>query len=121
MAIVIQIIGILIILMAVAYFLKPALMKSILEFLKQGKRLYLAGIIRFVLAIIFFLAARECDVTWAIITFGILFLLGGLLIFIFKLEKLKTILDFGLRQSNLLLRIVAVITLAIGVLIIICA
>ncbi|GAI19889.1 unnamed protein product, partial [marine sediment metagenome] len=49
-----------------------------------------------------------------IFAFGILFIISGLLIFILGLEKLKSIIDWYQKQSVLLLRVVAVIALAIG-------
>ena len=75
MDIIIKIIGIAFILLAIVYLLKPDVMKALMEFFKQGRRIYFAGLIRFVLAIIFLLAARECDITWVIVAFGILFII----------------------------------------------
>ena len=63
MDIVIKIMGIVLVFLAVLYLLKPDIMKSLMEFFKQGKRIYFAGLIRIVLAIVFLLAARECDIT----------------------------------------------------------
>lgn len=121
MKIVIQSLGIIFILVGFIYLLKPDVMKSIMEFFKQGKRLYFAGVIRFVLAIIFLLGARECDITWVIVVFGILFLVGGLLIFILGLEKLRSMIDWWQKQPVLFLRAIALITLAVGVIVIYCA
>jgi uncharacterized protein YjeT (DUF2065 family) len=89
-----------------------------MEFFKQGKRLYFAGLIRFALAIIFLLGARECDITWVIAAFGILFIISGLLIFTLGLEKLRAILDWYQKQPLLLLRVLALIALAVGAVII---
>jgi len=117
MKVVIQIIGIIIILVGILYFLRPGFMKTIMEFFKKGKRIYFAGVIRFALAIVFFLAARECDITWVIVVFGILFIISGMLIFMLRLERLKSIIDWYQKRSILLLRVFALITLAIGAII----
>ena len=114
MDIVIKIVGIAIVFIAIVYLLKPDVLKRLMEFFKQGKRLYFAGLIRFALAIVFLLGARECDITWVIVVFGILFLISGLLIFTLGLEKLRAILDWYQKQSLLLLRALALIALAIG-------
>ena len=114
MDIIVKIVGVVIIIAAIVYLLKPGVMKWLMEFFKQGKRIYFAGLIRLVLAVVFLLGARECDITWVIAAFGILFLISGLLIFILGLEKLKSIIDWYQKQSVLLLRVVAVIALAIG-------
>ena len=118
MDIVIKTLGILIALIGIIYFLRPDVMKWLMEFFKQGKRIYFAGLIRFALAVVFLVAARECKHPWVIFAFGILFIISGLLIFILGLEKLKSIIDWYQKQSVLLLRVVAVIALAIGAVII---
>ena len=115
---VIKIIGIVIVFIAIMYLLKPDIMKRLIEFFKQGKRIYCAGLIRFVLAIVFLLAANQCKIPWVIIVFGILFIISGLLIFTLGPEKLKTILDWYQKQSSLLLQVIALIALAIGAVII---
>ncbi len=118
MDIIIRSLGIVIVVVGIVYLLRPDVMKWLLEFFKQGKRIYFAGLIRLALAVIFLLGARECDITWVIVVFGILFLIGGVLIFILGPEKLRRILDWYQKQSVLLLRVLAVIALAIGAIII---
>ena len=118
MDIIIRGLGIVIVVVGIVYLLRPDVMKWLIEFLKQGKRIYLAGLIRLALAVIFLLGARECDITWVIVVFGILFLIGGVLIFILGPEKLRRILDWYQKQSVLLLRVLAVLALAIGAIII---
>jgi uncharacterized protein YjeT (DUF2065 family) len=118
MKIVIQIVGILIGAAGVVYLLKPDIMKWLMAFLKKGKRIYLAGLMRLALAVIFLLGARECDITWVIVVFGILFLTGGLLIFILGPEKIRRMFDWYEKQPVLLLRAMALIALAIGAIII---
>ena len=118
MAILVRIIGIILVLTAVIYFVKPAIMRRLLGFFKYGNRIYIAGVIRLALAIIFLLAARECDLTWIIVIFGILFLLGGLLIFTLGNKRITPILEWYEKQTDLLLRILVLIVLAIGALII---
>jgi len=118
MDIVIKIIGIVIVLLAAFFLIKPDIIKHVLEFFKQGKRLYIAGLIRLVLAVVFLLAARECDLTWVIVVFGILFLISGLSIFMIGAEKLKPMINWFQNKSALTLRLIAVIVLAIGAIII---
>ena len=111
-------IGIIIVLFAILYLAKPSIMISILEFFKKGKRLYLPGILRFILAIIFLLGANRCHYPAVIAVFGVMFIIGGLLIFVMKLEKLKSILDWWQKQSIVLLRVLAIITFIIGAVIV---
>ena len=115
---VIKVIGIVFVCVAIVYLLKPNVMKWLMEFFKQGKRIYFAGLIRFVLAVIFLLAARECKNFWVIFAFGILFIISGLLIFVLGSKRLKSMIEWYQKQSVLLLRVIALITLAIGAVII---
>jgi len=115
---VIKIIGMIIVLIAIVYLLKPGVLKRLMEFFKQGKRIYFAGLIRFILAIVFLVGARECDITWVIVLFGILFIISGLLIFILGPEKTRAILDWYEKQPVIILRVIALIALSIGAVII---
>jgi hypothetical protein len=115
---IVKIVGIVIVFLAVLSLLKPDIMKRLLKFFKQGKRVYFAGLVRLILAVVFLLAARECDITWVIVVFGILFLISGLSIFMIGTEKLKPVLDWFQNKSALFLRVMAVIILAFGAIII---
>ena len=115
---VVEIIGIAFIVIALLCFGKPNVFKRMLDFFKHGKRLYLAGLMRFVLAVIFLLAANQCNKPRIIGAFGILFLMSGVLIFMLGPKKLSPLLQWYLKQSVLLLRIIAVLIVAIGALII---
>jgi uncharacterized protein YjeT (DUF2065 family) len=115
---VVKIIGIVIFSLAIVYLLKPDVMKYLMEFFTTGRRIYIVGLVRFVLAVVFLLAARECDVTWVVILFGILFLLSGLLTFVLGPERAKSIVGWFQNQPLSVLRILALVALAIGVAII---
>ena len=118
MKIIVQIVGILIVLIGIVFLLKPGVMKRLMKFIKKGKRVYFAGVIRFALAIIFLLGASECSQKWIIAAFGILFLISGLLIFILGPEKIRTILEWYQKQPVLIFRVIAVIALACGAVIV---
>jgi amino acid transporter len=115
---IVKVIGIVIILLAVLLLLKPDIMKHILKFFKYGKRIYLAGLVRLILAVVFLLAASECDIPWVIVLFGILFLISAMVIFMLGAEKLSPMLDWFQNKSPLFLRFMAVIIMAVGALII---
>ena len=116
--IVIKSLGILFVLMGIAYLLRPDIMKTLMGFFKKGKRIYFAGLLRFALAVVFFVAARECSYPWIIFASGIIFLIGGLLIFMLGPEKIRRILDWYEEQPALIFRVIALIVLAFGAIII---
>jgi len=118
---VIKVIGIVFVLIAILYFLKPEIMKGLMHFFKSGNRMYFAGLIRFVLAIVFLLAARDCRSFRVIFAFGILFLISGLLIFVLGPKRLRVMLEWWEKQSTVFLRVLALVTLAVGVVVIVFA
>jgi uncharacterized protein YjeT (DUF2065 family) len=93
-------------------------MKRLMEFIKQGRRMYFAALLRFALAIVFLLAAKQCRYFWVIFAFGVLFIISGLLIFILGIEKVKSYISWWQKQPLMLLRVMALLGLAIGALII---
>ena len=116
--IVIKSLGMIFTLMGIAYLLRPDIIKTLMGFFKKGKRIYFAGLIRFALAIVFFVGARECRYFWIIFASGIIFLTGGLLIFLLGPEKIRRILDWYEQQPALIFRVIALIVLAFGAIII---
>lgn len=118
MAVIIQSIGIFFVFIGMLYLIRPDVSKQIVEFFKKGKRLYFVGLIRFVLAVVFLLGARDCKIKWVIAVFGIIFLISGLLTFMLGPKRLRPILDWYQRQSSILIRVIAVIILAVGAVVI---
>ena len=117
MNIVIKAIGTFIVCMGLVYFIKPEVPRAIMRFFTKGFRLYFAAILRFALAILFFLGARECRVTWLIVLFGLIMLLSGLLIFAMGLKKSKEIINWFQGQPMFMQRVLAIIVLAVGLII----
>jgi uncharacterized protein YjeT (DUF2065 family) len=118
MEIIVKIVGIGIVLIGIVYLLKPGVLKRLMEFIKKGKRVYFAAVIRFILAIIFLLGAGECYQQWIIATFGILFLISGLLIIILGPERIRQIFEWYQNQPIVIFRVIAVIVLACGAVIV---
>jgi hypothetical protein len=114
-------IGILISIMGIVYLLRPDIIKKLMVFFRQGKRIYFSGVLRLALAVLFLVAARQCRYPWIIFAYGIIFLAGGLLIFLLGPEKIRKILDWYQEQSILIFRVIAVIVLVFGVIIILSA
>lgn len=114
----VKIIGTVIVCVGFGYLLRPELLRAVLAFFKKGVWLYLAAFVRFALAVVFLLAARECEMPWVITAFAVLFLISGILIFALGLKKVRGILDWYLEQPIFLLRVLAAIAMAVGLLIV---
>lgn len=118
MELVIKILGVVFICLGIVGVLRPAFFRPVLSFFGKGSRIYLAAVARFVLAVVFLLAARECDMPYVIGGFGVLFLLAGLLIFALGPKRTTPMIDWFLKQSGPVFRGIAVLILLIGAVII---
>ena len=115
---VIKSLGILFTLMGIAYLLRPEIIKKLMGFFKKGKRIYFPGLVRFVLAVVFLIAARECRYSLIIIASGLIFLTGGLLIFILGPKKIRRIFDWYEQQPDIIFQVIAVVVLVFGMIVI---
>ncbi|MFZ2146792.1 MAG: hypothetical protein WAV28_06180 [Sedimentisphaerales bacterium] len=118
MDIVIKSLGIVFVLIGFVFLLRPDIMKWLINFIKRGKRIYLAALIRIALAIVFFVGALECKYPKVIIAFGILFLLAGLLIIALGPERTRRILDWYENQPLLIFRVIAIVPMVLGAIVI---
>lgn len=118
MVIVIKILGTVIALIGVGYLIRPGIIKWFMGFFKKGNRIYFPGALRFVLAVVFFVAARECRYPWIIFGAGVLFLIGGLLILLLGPEKIRRMLDWYQEQPMLIFRVIAATVVLFGAVII---
>lgn len=117
----IRLIGVICVAVGILYMLRPDVPRRVMEFFKKGSRIYLAGVIRFALAVVFLIGADRCRDKWVIVGFGIVFLISGLLVFMLGAKRLRAIIDcFGKRHA-LFLRCLGLVTLAVGAVICYCA
>jgi uncharacterized protein YjeT (DUF2065 family) len=115
---VIKIIGTVIVCIGLVFLIWPEIMRATTLFFSKGSRLYLAAMVRFALAIVFIMGARNCGIKWVIVLFGLIFLLSGLLIFMLGLQKAKGIIRWYLEQPKFISRVVAGIVLGVGLIIV---
>ena len=118
MDIAIKSLGIIITLMGVAYLLRPGMIKHLMDFFKKDSRIYLPGLLRLALAVVFFLGARECRYPWIIFASGVIFLAGGILIFALGPKRVRWLLDWYEDQPMLVFRVIALVVLVFGAIII---
>jgi len=118
MEIFIQIIGILITSAGIMIFLNPKTAKKMLVFWMHGKNIYLGGIIRVFLGVIFLYYTSQARLPLVMFTLGILALLGGLILFILGAEKIKAILERFGNRPDYFFRLVSLLVFVFGVLII---
>jgi hypothetical protein len=117
MLILVRLIGIFVVGAGVIFLLSPKTMRQFMAFCGKGRELYIAGILRILIGVIFLLAASQSRIAWVIVTLGILALIGGVTFFILGLERVKTMLSWWHVRSLLVLRILALLAIAVGALI----
>jgi uncharacterized protein YjeT (DUF2065 family) len=115
---IIAVVGALIIVEGILFMTNPLLLDKLINFFLIGKRIYLGGVLRAVLTAIFLILARQCAHPWIIIIFGLVFMIGAIVIFALDPEKLKSILRYWLTQKILLKRLIGFIAFLIGLLLI---
>ena len=117
MKIVLQILGILIILDGIVVLVRPALVKTVLNFLVQNKWMYLAAVLKAVFGLLFLFGASLCKLPVVAIIIGILGLFGAVII-VALYEKTKALMNFFAGRSEVFWRLMSVVYLAFGALII---
>ena len=113
----VRIIGIIMVALGIIFLLNPKIMRQFMAFCEKGRRLYIAGILRILIGVVFLSAASQSRLVGVMVTLGILLIIAGSTIFILRLDRLKTMLKWYYGRSLLVLRLIALIPIAIGVLI----
>jgi len=117
MLILVKLVGIVVVAIGIIFLLIPKTMRQWMVFCEKGIRPYVMGVLRILVGILFLLAAPQSRVVWVIITFGVLALIGGITFFVLGLEKVKGMLRWWHGRSLPLLRLIALLATAIGVMI----
>ncbi|MFH1641080.1 MAG: hypothetical protein ABIA66_03845 [Candidatus Omnitrophota bacterium] len=82
-------IGILITTMGLIVIVSPKLMKCMLAYWRQGKRVYLGGLLRIFFGVIFLLSASYARLPQAMSVLGVFTILAGVLLFVLGSERAK--------------------------------
>ncbi len=114
MDVAVKVVGVLLVCVGLLYAVKPQIGRSIAKFFTKGKRLYLGGVVRLALAVLFLLSATKCKYPWIIGAFGIVFLLGSLIIFLVGPARLSPMLIWFQGRSLVWGRIVGGIVFVLG-------
>jgi hypothetical protein len=118
MILLVKVIGIFIACMGAVIILNPQIMKNMVMFWRQGKKLYFAGVLRILFGVIFLLSVSRAKIPVVMLVFGIFSLIAGILVFILGLEKIRGMLDWWQKRPNGILRLMALLVLILGFLIV---
>lgn len=116
MLILVRLIGIVIACAGVTFLFSPKTLKEFMIFWTQGRRLYIVGILRLLIGIVLLSAASQYRLVGIVVGFGILFLIGGITLFILGLERCKDIIKRWHEKPIMALRLIALIPIIAGIL-----
>lgn len=110
--------GYLAIVFCLVILIAPKFLSRTIDFFSIGSRLYLAGLARLVLGVMLLILATQTRLWGYVVTIGLVAAASGLSIFFFALKRTKQLLSRLQNQSNLVMRLFAIIALFIWVLLI---
>jgi len=117
----IKLIGIVILILGVAYLLRPELMKQYMSFWTKNRRLYAGAIISAIIGTFLLLGATQCRIDWVVTVVGLWGLLKGLIILMLGKEKMASTIKWWQKKSVKTLRAAAIAVITIGALLIFAA
>ncbi|MBN1871647.1 MAG: hypothetical protein JW800_03645 [Candidatus Omnitrophica bacterium] len=118
MLVIARLLGIVILLMGISILFNPVIMKNLITFWEKGKRIYAAGVLRLIFGVIFLLIASQSRKPIIVTIIGLLFLIGGIIIFGLGEKKVKAILKKYQETPALTCRILSLIAVVIGAVIV---
>ncbi|NQT74926.1 MAG: hypothetical protein HQ566_00215 [Candidatus Omnitrophica bacterium] len=115
MVILVKIVGIVILLEGIILLLNPKVMKNLIGFWAKGKRLYAAGALNLLFAVVFFSVASSCKMPVVLTILGVIALTKAIYILAFG-SKARAGLDWWAARPAGAVRILSIIVIAIGLL-----
>ena len=95
----------------------PKFMQKIFDFVKEGKRIYWAGVVRCLVGLILLVIAPKCVLPVATFVVGVILILSGVIAFACDLEKLKSFLAHYSDLPVLVIRLIGLVAACYGILI----
>ena len=114
----IQSVGVVLVVIAIAMVIKPETLRRVIALFKKGSLIYLAGVVRTVLAVVFLMGCSSSREPRIIAFIGILFLLSAIVVFLMGPKKVGPMLGWYEKQPPFILRAVCMLIIGIGLLIV---
>ncbi|HRZ87247.1 MAG TPA: hypothetical protein P5287_05470 [bacterium] len=116
MVLIAKLVGVWIVMLGIVFLLRTDFYRRMVKFWMEGRRLYMAGVVRIVLGALFLLAASQCRHPGMMIAFGVLVLAGGVSIYVMGLERTRKMLSWCDAQNDIFFRFTAAAVIAVGML-----
>ena len=98
-------------------FISPKFTQKVFDFVKEGKRIYWAGVARCLVGLILLLVASKSVLPVATFVVGVILILSGIIAFACGLEKLKSFLAHYTDLPVLVIRLLGLVAACYGILI----
>ncbi|MDP8252915.1 MAG: hypothetical protein P9X27_00735 [Candidatus Kaelpia aquatica] len=112
----IKALGILLVVLGVIFLIDNKRLQSFIKFWKKGSNIYLAGIIKVLVGVLFIVASADTNLL--IFIFGMLYLVGGIIVFILGPKKVNGYIDYWAGKTSKNIPWIAACYLAMGILLI---
>ncbi len=107
-------IGVLLVIWGLWIVIRPEFIRKIIQVLCKGLLVYIPPAVRVLLGIVFLLSARECRVPWVVMAFGIIMFAAGIVMFMMKAGKLRSMFEWWGKRSLTALRVMGLLAAAVG-------
>jgi len=114
----VKLVGIMMLVAGVIYFLKPNLLKKVAKYFFQEKRLKIGGAIALIIGIVLLRAAGQCSISWVVVIFGIIAIIKGILAFALDKKKFDSLLNWMVSMPPKTIRKIGLLDVALGVILI---
>lgn len=111
---IIKTIGLIMVVVGVLFAVMPSLMLKVIEYVKIGKRIYPAAVVRIILGGLLLWASPVANIMWIPLAVGGLMLLTGVLPFLIGLAKAQAFLDWWAARTDQTRRLLAIIAACLG-------
>ncbi len=111
-----KIIAVVLIVAGSVMMLRSEFIKRIMDYMKEGSRIYAVGVIRIIVGLILMTVSFESRIVWVVFIIGLLALIGGVLIFVMKKDKIFEIAEIMLAKSPTKFNLVGTIPMLFGIL-----
>ena len=112
-----KLIGFLVAAFGFTLFALPQFTEKVFDFMKEGKRLYWAGVVRALIGLILLMVSPGSVVPLATVSVGTLFLLSAIIVFACELEKLRSFFAHYAEIPALVTRLLGLVMACFGILI----
>ncbi|HEG43931.1 hypothetical protein LCGC14_1683900 [marine sediment metagenome] len=111
---IIMVIGVLIILEGIAFLIKPGWYRNAAKTFMSERTVYIGPVLKIVFGMLFLVSALSCHIKSIIIALGVLMIAGGITGLILPKAKIISFIEWWTKRSDLVMRIIAIVAIALG-------